>query len=140
MPTIHPLALACTAVLGFLLFGLGLVVSLTRGKTQVLIGVTDDPDHILNRIVRVHGNTAEYAPFLALLFLLCGARQPTSVSRIRIIKGIIFIPCSSLNSTPQRVNPIARNMASISWRLRGSGTTRCCWKFRQEPTMNHGVW
>ncbi len=76
MPTIHPLALACTAVLGFLLFGLGLVVSLTRGKTQVLIGVTDDPDHILNRIVRVHGNTAEYAPFLALLFLLCGARQP----------------------------------------------------------------
>ena len=59
MPTIHPLALACTAVLGFLLFGLGLVVSLTRGKTQVLIGVTDDPDHILNRIVRASSNPGD---------------------------------------------------------------------------------
>ena len=79
MPPIHSTALVCTAVLGLLLFGLGMAVSGARGRARLLIGQPADPDHLLNRLVRAHGNTAEYAPFLALLFLLHGARQPSDL-------------------------------------------------------------
>lgn len=80
MSTIHPFALTCIGFLGLLLFGLGFAVSGYRGKFNVLIGVTDDPDHTLNRLVRAHGNTAEYVPFLALLFLLVGSRSPQALA------------------------------------------------------------
>lgn len=76
---LHPIALGCTALLGLLLFGLGLAVSGARGRSRRLIGVDDDPDSRLNRLVRAHGNTAEYAPFLGLLFVLHGARSPSSL-------------------------------------------------------------
>ena len=77
--SIHPTTLLCTAVLGVLLFGLGIAVSGVRGKSNILIGTAPDPDHLLNRLVRAHGNTAEHAPFLALLFLAHGARQPSTL-------------------------------------------------------------
>ncbi|BAL96415.1 MAPEG family protein [Rubrivivax gelatinosus] len=76
---LHPVALVCTALLGLLLFGLGLAVSGARGRSRRLIGVDDDPDSLLNRLVRAHGNTAEYAPFLGLLFLLLGSRSPSGL-------------------------------------------------------------
>lgn len=76
---LHPVALVCTALLGLLLFGLGLAVSGARGRSRRLIGVDDDPDNLLNRLVRAHGNTAEYAPFLGLLFLLLGSRSPSGL-------------------------------------------------------------
>ena len=95
----HPVALVCTAVLGLLLFGLGLAVSLLRGKFNILIGHPDDPKHMMHRIVRAHGNTAEYAPFLAALFLYLGAHQPvswvlwaiglTTAARILIVMGLL---------------------------------------------------
>lgn len=75
MPAINTIALACIALLGLLLFGLGLAVSFARKNARVSMGVTDDHDHVLNRRVRAHGNTAEYAPFLALLFLIHGMRE-----------------------------------------------------------------
>lgn len=107
---IHPLALLCTAILGVLLFGLGLVISGARGKANILIGASPDPDHMLNRLVRAHGNTAEYAPFLALLFLLLGARQPSglvlglivavTVGRVLFVLGLLT--CKTLS----RPNPL----------------------------------
>lgn len=94
----HPVALVCTAVLGLLLFGLGFAVSLLRGKFDILIGHPDDPKHMMHRVVRAHGNTAEYAPFLAALFLYLGARQPsawviwvialTTVARVLVVIGL----------------------------------------------------
>ncbi|WP_374315664.1 MAPEG family protein [Aquabacterium sp.] len=75
--TLHPVALACVAILSLLIFGLGLAVSVARGKAKVLIGVTGDPNAMLNRLVRAHGNTTEYAPFLAILFLVHGALNPS---------------------------------------------------------------
>ena len=99
MPDIHPTALLCIATLGLLLFALGLAVSGARAKSRVLIGVTPDADHLLNRLVRAHGNTAEYAPFLALLFLVHGARHPgplvvgfivaATLSRIVFVVGLL---------------------------------------------------
>ncbi len=69
-------ALACTALLGLLLFGLGLAVSLTRGSTRTVIGYSPDPADRLHKLVRAHGNASEYVPMLALLILVLGARQP----------------------------------------------------------------
>ena len=71
-------ALLCTALLGILLFGLGLGVSLTRGRTDTVIGHSADPTDRLHKIVRAHGNTAEYAPMLAVLMLVAGAREPAT--------------------------------------------------------------
>jgi len=69
-------AIVCTALLGLLVFGLGLAVSLTRGATRTNFGFTPDPTDRLYKRVRAHGNAAEFAPMLAILILLIGARNP----------------------------------------------------------------
>ena len=69
-------AIVCTALLGLLVFGLGLAVSLARGATRTNFGFTPDPTDRLYKRVRAHGNAAEYAPMLAILILLIGARNP----------------------------------------------------------------
>lgn len=101
-------AIICTALLGLLLFVLGLVVSLTRGRTGVIAGSSTDPADPLYKLVRAHGNTAEYAPMLAVLFLLVGERDPATwalwvmaiavLSRYLIALGMIF---SSTLAKPQ---------------------------------------
>lgn len=62
-------ALVCTAALGLLLFALGLAVSILRSRVGVLSGYAPEPEQLLTKLVRAHGNTAEYAPFFAVLFL-----------------------------------------------------------------------
>jgi len=71
-------AVVCTALLGLLVFGLGLAVSATRGATGTHIGHVADPRDRLHKMVRAHGNAAEYAPMLAVLMLLVGLRQPAA--------------------------------------------------------------
>jgi hypothetical protein len=71
-------ALVCIALLGLLLFGLGNAVSITRRSTHTSIGSSPDPADRLFKLVRAHGNSAEYAPFLAVLMLAAGAREPAS--------------------------------------------------------------
>jgi len=70
------IAIVCTALLGLLVFGLGLMVSLARGRTNRIIGHDPDPADRLHRLVRAHGNATEYAPMMAILILLVGSRQP----------------------------------------------------------------
>ena len=69
-------AIVCTALLGLLVFGLGLAVSATRGSTNVNIGYAPDPTNRLYKLVRAHGNATEYAPMMAVLILAIRARQP----------------------------------------------------------------
>ena len=71
-------AITCTALLGLLLFGLGLGVSLTRQRSQCAIGFDPDPADPLHKMVRAHGNTSEYAPMLAVLFLVLGGLSPAA--------------------------------------------------------------
>lgn len=71
-------AVVCTALLALLVFALGLAVSLTRGATGTNIGFKDDPADRLHKLVRAHGNACEYAPILAVLILLLGARDPSA--------------------------------------------------------------
>ncbi len=95
-------ALICIALLGLLVFGLGLGVSLTRGRTNAVIGSSEDPTDFLHKLVRSHGNTAEYAAMLAVLIFLVGSRSPATwalwcmgiatASRYLIAVGLILSP------------------------------------------------
>jgi uncharacterized protein len=92
----------CTALLGLLLFALGLHVSALRLRTRRVIGHAADPMDSLHRAVRAHGNTAEYAPFLGLLFLWF-ATHPASgwisitiviatIARFLLVAGLLWGP------------------------------------------------
>jgi uncharacterized protein len=70
-------ALVCTALLGLLVFGLGLAVSVLRGSTKTNIGHGLDPADRLHKVVRAHGNATEYGPMLAILMLAIAARGCT---------------------------------------------------------------
>jgi uncharacterized membrane protein YecN with MAPEG domain len=95
----HPVALICTAILGLLLFGLGLAVSVQRFREKRGMGSSDDPKSRLAKLVRAHANTAEFAPFLAVLFLFLGSRDPSplvlgliilaTVCRILLVLGLV---------------------------------------------------
>ncbi len=71
-------ALTCIALLGLLLIGLGMAVSFTRRGTKTIIGHSADPADRLHKLVRAHGNTAEYAPMLAVLMLALALREPAA--------------------------------------------------------------
>ena len=95
-------AVVCTALLGLLVFGLGLAVSLTRGQTGTNFGANPDPADRLYKMVRAHANATEFAPMLAVLMLLIGAHDPGSwilwvmwiatISRYLHAAGMIFSP------------------------------------------------
>lgn len=94
--------IVCTAVLGLLLFGLGLHVSLLRQRTGRTIGCDTSPIDPLHRAVRAHGNTAEYTPFFAVLFLWF-AMHPgpawvsivivlATIARLLLVAGLLWGP------------------------------------------------
>lgn len=97
-------AILCTALLGLLLFGLGLAVSLTRGSTNTVSGFNPDPTDRLYKMIRAHGNTAEFAPMVAVLILFLGSRSPSpstwvlwtmwivTLCRYLIVIGILASP------------------------------------------------
>lgn len=72
------IAVICTALLGLLVFGLGLAVSVNRGAMKLNYGYPPDPTNRLHKIVRAHGNAIEYAPMLAVLILLVGYAEPAT--------------------------------------------------------------
>ena len=95
-------AIVCTALLGLLLFVLGILVSTTRGATKTNFGFNPDPTDRLYKLVRAHGNTAEHAPMLAVLFLFMAAHDPggwvkytiwgTTACRYLLVAGILMSP------------------------------------------------
>jgi hypothetical protein len=103
-------AIICSALLGLLVFGLGMAVSSTRGATDQTIGFDPDPRDRLHKIVRAHANTTEYAPMLAVLMLLVGTREPATwvlgtmwvavASRYSLALGLI------LSSTLEKPHPL----------------------------------
>ena len=98
----NSIALACTTILGLLLFGLGLAISMLRTRLGVLSSYTAAPDQPLTKLVRAHGNTAEYAAFFAVLFLYLGAQNPptwqlwcmaaATASRLILVIGLLAWP------------------------------------------------
>jgi len=98
-------ALACTTVLGLLLFVLGLATSIERSRVGALTGYASEPDRLLTKLVRAHGNTAEYVPFLAVIFLYIGAQNApqwqiwcmvgATVCRLLLVVGLLAWPSMS---------------------------------------------
>ena len=103
-------ALICIALLGALVIGLGFYVTICRGITNTITGGNDEPDNILNKAMRAHGNTIEFAPMLALLIYVLGNMNPdtwvawcmmlVTASRYLIVAGLI------LPQTMARPNPM----------------------------------
>jgi uncharacterized membrane protein YecN with MAPEG domain len=95
-------AVICVAALGLLLFGMGLPISGLRFTKNQVFGVNPDPTDSLYKLIRAHGNTAEYAPFLAVLFLYLGAHNPpawvvwtmiaVTVCRYLFVIGMVAFP------------------------------------------------
>ena len=95
-------ALTCTAALGLMLFALGFAVSGQRFRDRTLSGHVSNSEALLCKLIRAHGNTAEYAPFLAVLFLFLGAHNPpqwvvwsmagATVSRFLVVLGLLLWP------------------------------------------------
>ncbi len=102
-------AIVCTALLGLLVFLLGLNVSMARGAGKAGDYPTNPADSFFKRI-RAHGNTAEYAPMLAVLMLIAGERNPAiwvlwvmgiaTASRYLIAAGILT------SSSLEKANPL----------------------------------
>jgi uncharacterized membrane protein YecN with MAPEG domain len=94
--------IVCTALLGLLLFALGLHVSLLRQRTRRSIGYDPGPTDPLHRAVRAHGNTAEYGPFFAILFLWFAAHPGpawvtativvATIARFLLVGGLLWGP------------------------------------------------
>jgi hypothetical protein len=70
-------AIPCIALLGLLVFGLGLRVSMLRGASKTNFGYVADPTDPLYKTIRAHGNAAEFAPMMAIMILLVAWRGAT---------------------------------------------------------------
>lgn len=103
----HLILSSCTT-LALLLFILGLWISILRFKTGILRGGDErHPDSLINRVIRAHGNTAEFAPMLVALYLAHGLVHPampawlqglvgaTVVCRLMLVIGLIAWPSLS---------------------------------------------
>lgn len=79
------LELVCAGLLAFLLFGLGLSVSIERGRAGKLGGMPDDETTRLFRLIRAHGNSAEYVPVALAIALYFAVADRTTGGLVAII-------------------------------------------------------
>jgi uncharacterized membrane protein YecN with MAPEG domain len=91
----------CVAVLALLIFLLGFLISMVRGKTGIIYysGSLDDPTSFLTKAVRALGNTVEFAPIFAVMFLYLGSTNPdnwvywaigiATISRVLMVAGFL---------------------------------------------------
>ena len=106
------IAVDCVVALGALIFGLGFATTALRTKSGALTDSGSDPAAPLYKFVRAHGNTAEYAPFLAVLILYLGDHNPATwvvltmvaatLFRYLLVAGMIF-PATMARPSPLRV-------------------------------------
>jgi len=118
------IALICVGVLGLLLFGLGLSISLLRFREGTLSGCEPDPASLLHKLVRAHANTAEYVPFLAVLFVFLGARAPSpatvalivaaTVCRCLLVIGLVAFPTMARPNPARFVGALGTYAAGIA--------------------------
>ncbi|HLG80788.1 MAG TPA: MAPEG family protein [Bradyrhizobium sp.] len=121
-------AIVCTGVLGLLLFGLGLHVSLLRRRTRRSIGCDTGPTDPLHRAVRAHGNTAEYAPFFAVLFLWFAVHPGpawvtvaivlATLARVALVAGLLFGPSLDKPTPARFVGALLTYVTGIALALR----------------------
>ncbi len=101
----------CVSILALLVFLLGFLISMLRGKTGIIYygDSLDDPTSLLTKAVRALANTAEFAPILAVLFLYLGTTNPSgwvywaivvaTISRVLMVVGFLVA------DTLQKISP-----------------------------------
>lgn len=90
--------LLCVGLLGLLLFGLGLAVSLERGKAKQLGGIPCDETTRLYRLIRAHGNASEYVPLIAAFSLYFAATESSllATSLVVWLTAVRFLHATAL--------------------------------------------
>lgn len=109
-------AVTCAAILGLLLFGLGFWISLRRLASDDYYAGAGDPAAFTTKLSRAHGNTAEFAPFLALLFLFLALRDApawvevamvgATVSRALVVVGFLSSATLARMSAPKAIGAV----------------------------------
>ena len=103
-------AAVCVGVLGLLVFGLGIGVSLTRGATSTAIGYNPDPTDRLYKMVRAHGNATEFNPMLAILILYLAAHQPSTwvewMFVVAVLSRVLHAAGMIMSSTLAKGHPL----------------------------------
>jgi len=119
-----PMPKVCIALLVLLLFALSLATTVERIRTKTLFGTPDDPARLLTKLVRTHGNTAEYVGPLAVLIFILGTRpvadwvaglMATAVAA-RLLYAVAMLSCARLD----RFDPV-RALAVAGTYLAGVG-------------------
>lgn len=116
--------LMCAGLLALLLFGLGLAVSVERGKAGKLGGVPADEETRLFRMIRAHGNASEYVPIAGAMALYF-ATQQSSPLVLALLVGLTaarYIHAAALigGKTMNRFN-IARFIGGMGTYITGAG-------------------
>jgi uncharacterized membrane protein YecN with MAPEG domain len=91
----------CVSILAVLVFLLGFLISMVRVKTGIIYygDSLDDPTSLLTKAVRALGNTVEFAPILAVMFLYLATTNPdnwvlwtivvATISRVLMVFGFL---------------------------------------------------
>ena len=116
-------AITCTALMGLLLFALGLYVSTKRGRTQQIGTTPQNPADPLFKAIRAHGNTAEYAPMLAILMLYLGTQSPGAwilwtMVVVTVCRYLIVVGSSCRRLGPAASAALHRRARDLPWRSR----------------------
>jgi len=116
-------SIMCTALLGILLFGLGVFVSFQRLRSGTLIGHDQEPLDATHRAVRAHANTAEYAPFLAIMFLWHGTHDASAwilwtmviatLARYLLAGALLFGPTMAKPNSARFVGALATYVCGL---------------------------
>lgn len=102
------IAIVCVALNVLLVFALAFWVSIQRTREKVIYhGAALPPDSALAKAQRAHGNAAEYAGGLSVLFILCGltgtegtiiAALMITITAARYLVAFGFLTCHTLDA------------------------------------------
>lgn len=83
---------------------------MARAKTQTNYGYRDDPEDVLYKAVRAHGNAVEYVPILVLLIYIFHQLQPATWELWSIVLVTVFRVLAAIGillpKTMNRPNPM----------------------------------
>lgn len=110
-------SVGCLALLQLLL---AIHVSMQRGRSKIICGMPDDPEHPLHRAVAAHRNACEYIPLLCLLILIPQVHGAPEWS-LWLGPALVLARCSQalglLNFTLTRPNPFRMLGSALTFGL-----------------------
>lgn len=90
-----PITALYAAILAIILTALAINVTVHRGKLNVPLGQGDNP--VMLRMIRIHGNAAEYIP---IALLLMGAYEINGGNHIALhISGVVLVLARLLHAS-----------------------------------------